>query len=150
MQLILTSTSKNYKDLKQFLSFLQENPLFQQNSFALVQKQVKKKVIVWTLLKSPHINNTAKEQYEVRAYSLRYSIQTENLNRFALLYKKAFAKMFFNVSTEISTYTHTSVTSREPKERRNAIAPCAITKVQHSFPLKKYDVFGETCFNRKR
>jgi len=68
--------SKNLRSLKKFLTFLDEyitsknlNVIVSKSSF---KKVVKRKVI--TLLKSPHVNKRAQEQFEFRFYRAQISL----------------------------------------------------------------------------
>ena len=137
MKLLLTSTSKEYSDLKYFSSFLQKNSLFRKNVLVLVRGKIKKKVKTWTLLKSPHVNNTAKEQFSSNTYLLRYSVQVDSLSTFTLFYKEIVAKLFCHVSTKVSIVS-TPSTASTAKSR-------TMLHTSHAH-LKEYDVYGETHF----
>lgn len=137
MKLLLTSTSKKYSDLKYFSSFLQNNSLSRKNVLILVHGKIKKEVKTWTLLKSPHVNNTAKEQFSSNTHLLRYAIQVDSLSRFALFYKEVVAKLFCHVSTEVSIVS--------PPFTASTAKSSTILQTSQAH-LKEYDVYGETCF----
>lgn len=143
MLLLLTSTSKNYNDLKYFLRFLQEDPLLKENRLTPIRQTVDKKIFTWTLLKSPHVNKTAREQLSSNTYLLKLAIKVENLSRFSLLYKKIPTKMFSNISTTITFVTSSSSVNELPS---NLTKTHVLSEKLPSFSLKEYDVFGEKSF----
>ena len=83
----LTISSKNVRSIQNFLVFwekvVEPNINLIRKTF---QKRSKKKVL--TLLKSPHVNKTAQEQFEFRTYSKQLWIySTHNFNVLILLKK---------------------------------------------------------------
>jgi hypothetical protein len=144
MLLLLTSTSKNYNDLKYFLRFLRQDSLLEENRLTPIPQTVDKKIFTWTLLKSPHVNKTAREQLSSNTYLLKLAIRVENLSRFSLLYKRIPTKMFSNVSTTVTFVTSSSSAMNK--------LPLNLTKTRVSpkkltpFSLKEYDVYGENSF----
>ena len=105
MQLLLTLSAKRYSDLKDFLYFLQENSLLEKDLFRPTLQKVRKEKFMWTLLKSPHVNKTAREQFSIDHYKVKLTIQIETVNRFILIFKKLPNSLISKVSTQLCLYT---------------------------------------------
>jgi ribosomal protein S10 len=78
-------SSKNEDSLKKFLTFISEiktTNLFITN----FPKQNIKKVV--TVLKSPHVNKSAQEQFEYRIYTKNLSVSSFQQNKFLSLFKR--------------------------------------------------------------
>lgn len=142
MQLLLTLSAKRYSDLKDFLYFLQENSLLEKDLFRPTLQKVHKEKFTWTLLKSPHVNKTAREQFSLDHYKIKLTIQIESVNRFILIFKKLPNSLVSKVSTQLCLYTFNDsiVVLRDNKN---------ITSATQNSLLKmiKYDIFGERCLS---
>ena len=142
MQLLLTLSAKRYSDLKDFLYFLQENSLLEKDLFRPTLQKVRKEKFMWTLLKSPHVNKTAREQFSIDHYKVKLTIQIETVNRFILIFKKLPNSLISKVSTQLCLYTFNDsiVVLRDKKN---------ITSATQNSLLKmiKYDIFGERCLS---
>jgi ribosomal protein S10 len=78
--------TKNKNSLTQFLYFLKKN--INKNFKAInlyFPKKKNKKVI--TLLKSPHVNKTAQEQFEIKFFSMQLKILTTQTFKFLIFLK---------------------------------------------------------------
>jgi ribosomal protein S10 len=68
--------SKNYNSIKKFLNFFYEQLTFKKIQYHIFkrkfQKPIQKRVV--TLLKSPHVNKTAQEQFEYRIFKKQFTI----------------------------------------------------------------------------
>lgn len=142
MQLLLTLSAKRYSDLKDFLYFLQENSLLEKDLFRPTLQKVRKEKFMWTLLKSPHVNKTAREQFSIDHYKVKLTIQIETVNRFILIFKKLPNSLISKVSTQLclNTFNDSIVVLRDKKN---------ITSATQNSLLKmiKYDIFGERCLS---
>ena len=54
-----------------------------------------------TVLKSPHVNKTAQEQFEYRLYSCHFIIHTNKPFLFLIFFKKILKYMFLGLNVEI-------------------------------------------------
>lgn len=79
--------TKNKNSLKKFLYFLKKNvnKNFSAINFFFPKKNNKK---VITLLKSPHVNKTAQEQFEIKSFSIRLKVVTTQAFKFLIFFKK--------------------------------------------------------------
>lgn len=80
----LEISSKNKQSLQKFLNFL----FNLKNNLTISYKPKRKLKQIITILKSPHINKSAQEQFEYRVYSKTVFINTLQVFKFLLLLKK--------------------------------------------------------------
>jgi ribosomal protein S10 len=78
--------TKNKNSLKKFIYFLSENVNKNFNSINFYYQKKKKKKII-TLLKSPHVNKTAQEQFEMKYFSKKLKIITTQTFKFLIFLK---------------------------------------------------------------
>ena len=95
---LLNISSKNEKSLNNFtklvLKNFKDNNLIKKN-----KKKIKKKRL--TMLKSPHVNKTAQEQFESKIFSINiYIYSTSNINQYIYL-KKIIKKSFHDIKITI-------------------------------------------------
>lgn len=99
-QYYLKIISKNEKSLKNFLSFFFKHL---KTKYNIIQKSVighnHTKII--TLLKSPHVNKTAQEHFELRMFSKQMLIKSSYTNRNIIFLKKILTKLFHDISINI-------------------------------------------------
>jgi|YelNatPaOPRAMG01_1025707.scaffolds.fasta_scaffold08023_1 ribosomal protein S10 len=76
--------SKNKQSLQKFLKFL----FSLKNNLIISYKPKRKLRQIITVLKSPHVNKSAQEQFEYRIYSKTVFINTLQVFKFLLLLKK--------------------------------------------------------------
>lgn len=104
-QYSLKISSKNEKSLNHFLSFFL-NCL--NTKFNIIQKLVRthntKKVI--TLLKSPHVNKTAQEQFEMRIFCKQILAKSFYLEKNLIFIKKMLNKLFKDISVTLEFTTN--------------------------------------------
>lgn len=134
-------SSKDDQTLKRFLLFLSKLnvlPILLKH-FA---KQKKRKHI--TILKSPHINKTAQEQFEFRYYSKEFVIDSRKALTFLLIVKKIKSLSFPGVKLEIRGLFNSEKKSRSFLNQAN---PDKIILNQHQVFQKRYlqsfDCYGE-------
>ena len=117
MQARISLSSISYKDLKYLLCFFNKSSLLQENTSASVRQKVSKKAFTWTLLKSPHVNKSAREQLDKEKHHLVFSTKLENFRVFILLYKKALNCVSSNITIRFVFYTTGEL--RNNTNRRN-------------------------------
>ena len=106
----LKVSCKNKRVLQKFIKFLislNASPIF----IKVFSKHKKQKFV--TVLKSPHVNKTAQEQFEYRFYSKHFLIYSFKPLRFFLLLKKLKSLSFSGINLEVKgsfethkTYKH--------------------------------------------
>lgn len=91
-------SSKDSKVLEKFFQFLLKLEAFP-TVLKHVSKQKKKKFI--TILKSPHVNKTAQEQFEFRFYTKQFVIDSFKPLKFFLILKKIKNLSFPGIKLEV-------------------------------------------------
>jgi ribosomal protein S10 len=96
----LLLTTKNKDSLKNFLHFFNTNI---DKNFNVVKKNIskKKRKVVITLLKSPHVNKTAQEQFEIKFISEHLKISTTQLYKCIIFFKKVKNYIFADLNFRI-------------------------------------------------
>lgn len=110
-QYCLKIVSKNEKSLRNFLFFF-SNHL--KNKFNIIQKLVatpnsKQRI---TLLKSPHVNKIAQEQFEMRIFTKQILTKSFYLEKSIILLKKVLNKLFQDISIHIEYTTNKNIKSK--------------------------------------
>jgi len=92
----LIALSYNNKSLNHFLELLKKHLKNEQTNIIKIGRfvKIKKKV---TVLKSPHVNKTAQEQFEKRKKLVKIILTTKNPNKTIIILKKVFNTMFSDV-----------------------------------------------------
>ena len=103
MFVIIDIYSKNYQSLSNFLEFFCDEKTIHNLKLSLLkiksQRPIKKKV--FTVLKSPHVNKIAQEQFEYRIYKKRLKIFVPQIMLFLILFKKIRFYMFSDLGFKI-------------------------------------------------
>ena len=83
----VTITSRNKNSTNDFFLFFNENTVYKSNVIKkYFQKKIEKKRL--TILKSPHVNKKAQEQFESRLFKKQFTIHTtKNLNYLRVVHK---------------------------------------------------------------
>nr|AEP20706.1 ribosomal protein S10 [Durinskia baltica diatom endosymbiont] len=141
MFLYFNVSSKDNKILKKFLQFLLKlniSPVV----IKYVPKQQKRKFV--TILKSPHINKTAQEQFEFRHYSKKFIVNSVKPLTFFLIIKKLKNLSFSGLKLEVKGLLNFE---RKNKSFLNQLDPDNIILNQHRTYTKRYiqlfDCYGE-------
>jgi ribosomal protein S10 len=97
--------TKNKIALKNFLLFLNKN---MDKNFNLIKKKFKKKKkkIVFTVLKSPHVNKSAQEQFEMNFMSFQLTISTTQVFKILIFLKKLKNSIFADITFKINFFTN--------------------------------------------
>lgn len=96
----LTITSKNKSSLKNFFIFFDKSL----NNFNIIKKYLKKtnKKKFLTILKSPHVNKAAQEQFETRLFSTQVNVYYSPKNlQFLIFLKKVKIYLFPDIKIKI-------------------------------------------------
>lgn len=87
--------SNNHKSLKKLISVFNEFCKRYDSQSSLSGHNKKLKTVVISVLKSPHVNKTAQEQFEYKIFKSKLLLKSKNFLRILLLLKK-FSKIFFS------------------------------------------------------
>ena len=104
----ITLYSKDKTSINHFLEFLQN--ISKMQNFQILKKLLnkknnKKKISV---LKSPHVNKTAQEQFEYIYYSTKISFNSWEIKKYFTFLKKTKNQLFPDISMNIKTKTYFS------------------------------------------
>jgi ribosomal protein S10 len=97
--------AKNKTVLGNFLLFLNKNAC---KNFNLIQKKFKKKKkkFIFTVLKSPHVNKSAQEQFEMNFITLQLTISTTQIFKILIFFKKLKNNIFADIDFKITFFTN--------------------------------------------
>lgn len=95
-------SSKSKKSLNSLLKFLNYSLKIQNLKTPLNYLKKKKTVKKITVLKSPHVNKTAQEQFEYNIYSIRVSFYLYRTKKYLVILKKIKNKLFPDVLIKIN------------------------------------------------
>ena len=98
----LNVSTKSLNTLKCFLNLLRtikKKPYL--NKLKLLESSKKKKNKYYTILKSPHVNKTAREQIGFNIYNKIIYVHTTNIEFFSVILKKIKSDLFFDLSIKI-------------------------------------------------
>lgn len=153
MELLIES--KNRGSIKKFLVLCFKNKLLNCKIIKALTSNLNIKKI--TILKSPHVNKKAQEQFENRLIKKRLEIQTTKNLKYLLFLKKLNSKLFPDIQIKIKSI----LTNKEIKKlkiftpRNFKINECFnlilknkaifkhLVKKKIIFLLKIFDIFGE-------
>lgn len=92
--------SKNQISVKKFLNFFKETS---NTNFKMIQKffYKKEKKTFISILKSPHVNKSAQEQFEIRNHSAQITIQTNQPFKFLIVLKKIKINLFPDINIKL-------------------------------------------------
>lgn len=96
----ISVSSNNLKSIKYFFLFCfyyKNIDLFFNKKY--FKRKQKKKIL--TILKSPHINKKAQEQFEQRTFLRKCTFYSQKLPQYILFFKKVKAHMFSDIKIEI-------------------------------------------------
>ena len=103
-QYCLKISSKNEKSLKNFRIFIFK---YLKTKFNIIQKSghTYKNTQIITLLKSPHVNKTAQEHFEVRIFTKHFFIVSFSSQKHFIILKKILNKLFQDISIRLEFTT---------------------------------------------
>ena len=158
MYLELRVTSKNKQSIKNFLYFFFEKNLI---NIILNKFNKKNKIKKFTILKAPHVNKTAQEQFEYRLIVNKVNWYVFKTLKFLILIKNIQNNLFSDIKIEINIICcninkkiKTKLFSPDKYKNNNTylnqILPKLVKRIKHKKPrrnskyLKMFDIFGET------
>ena len=135
MTIELTLQSKRYLDIRAALNFLIESDCHHSGHNVSSTKPRRKKSLVWTVLRSPHVNKTAREQLKQSVHSERILLFTGTPSKFILFYKKTLRYLFPTVEVSFTSCDKTS-----------KLCPSIVSVKNRTLSLKHLDILGENLF----
>ncbi len=105
MFIIIDLRSNNIRSLKNFQSFLVKNITNEElkNFYSFHSKTTKLKS--FTVLKSPHVNKTAQEQFNYRSYRTKIMLFSSNFSLTLYYLKLIKNNLFINLDIKIKLYS---------------------------------------------
>jgi len=95
----ITIFSKNQISLNNFISFFFNNKIKFNQDIKYFQK--KKKIKIFTILKSPHVNKKSQEQFEYRIFSKQLTLYSNKAFKYLIFLKKVQINLFSDVFLKI-------------------------------------------------
>ena len=147
----ITVSAKENLTLQKFLIFFSKINIFASSIFSQKQKKNSHKFV--TVLKSPHINKTAQEQFEFKVFSVQVTLNPINSFLCLKILKRIFKKSFPGL--KLSFFANSASNKKfSPFSTNGHINPDNI-KLNLKTPKKKikfyfstFDSFGEICIQR--
>jgi ribosomal protein S10 len=145
----VTIVSNNFNSIQKFFLFFFYNKKINFNTIKkYFQKKKKKKTL--TILKSPHVNKTAQEQFEYRIYSKQITIYSSQNFQYLVFLKKVNAHLFPDIQIktkfsvdysmekqiEVLNPTNLKMDLFRNKNRRSS-------KLKTKNLIKTFDTYGE-------
>lgn len=131
----ITFTSKNKKSLTQFIFFLLKYLNKNLNFYLkLNYKPLKKKVL--TILKSPHVNKSAQEQFEFITFKYNLMFFIEKYFKFLVIIKKIKKKLFSDIKMKIN------INDCIYKQPKNYYLPFCSTLISTKSILNHFSFYG--------
>jgi ribosomal protein S10 len=101
----ITIKSKNKTSINEFFLFFRKTKLYNLNIIKkYFQKKMEKKKL--TILKSPHVNKKAQEQFENRLFKKQIKIQTTENLKYLIFLKKLNSKLFPDIKIKLTYKTN--------------------------------------------
>ena len=146
--------SKNSVSLNTFLSFffkVCKNKRIKTHFFS-IQHSKPKLIKKFTVLKSPHVNKKAQEQFEFRVYKNQLSIYSYQNLKILTVLKKIQSRLFADVKVKVKFVFHHKKFEKEKKEKLNPNKIFSKRKCENKLKTKVYlkllDIYGETYFKK--
>ena len=108
--LLLVIKSKNKKSLNNFLFFISNYLKTKKNlvKFFPIKNNIQK----LTLLKSPHVNKTAQEQFESRQFSVKIFLKSKDTKLFSVMLKNLLNILFQDLKISIKIKVSNNLTTQ--------------------------------------
>lgn len=103
MTIVLTISANKKESLKKFVIAIKKLYCLKLESFVVLESK-KKRVV--SVLKSPHVNKSAQEQFEFIVHNQKITIKTRSVSKTYLAILKLRKKGFANVSIKLESTTN--------------------------------------------
>lgn len=162
----ITITSTNPKSLTKFLNLFVK--ITETTELGLINKinrqKLKKKII--TILKSPHVNKKAQEQFELSYFRYKFNLYFTKELKLALLFKKLQKNLFTDIRIKIKSISSKKTATNQKQKVMNPLnivfensSFSHVTAINLKTPLnftsfvkkaiKSLDIYGETFFKSR-
>lgn len=133
---IITLYSKDKESLNSFFKFLKHNLKTQsiQTPLNFIKKKTAKKKI--TVLKSPHVNKTAQEQFEYTIYSIKISFYSYRTKKYLIVLKRIKNQLFPDINIKIDV-------EGSIKNRQTFISSFSLNPNNFTFSLYKFNSMNQ-------
>lgn len=146
MQINLTLFSKNKRSIKNFYALIIriiKNKKFKTN-IQMQYKNGKNRKKKFTILKSPHVNKTAQDQYEYTINVKKIKIYSFQTAKFLIILKKLLNSIFSDVHIKIQ------IKSQKIKSLKKYFKPTNYSTHKTKIPeyLKLFTLYGKCVLNK--
>lgn len=150
MFVIIDIYSKNYNSLSLFLNYFLNNKITKKLNIIVFKtttsQPLQKKV--FTVLKSPHVNKTAQEQFEYRMYKKRLKCFIPQFPLFITHFKRLRFNMFSDINFKIKIISNNKAKKKKIKNQFNMNDYCLdLNDLNLKGYLKILTVCGEFVLN---
>jgi ribosomal protein S10 len=131
--------SKNQFSIKKFLRFFKKS---NNKHFKTIQKKFykKEKRVFFSILKSPHVNKSAQEQFEIKTNSSQINIQTPQQFKFLVILKKMKMNIFPDINIKLRLFFN--------KKNRNVLKQKCFNI--DNFTIEQFLKAKNTIINKRR
>lgn len=144
--------SKNLTSLNRFIQFFNETKLFQKVDLQVytVQSQTLKKKKFFTVLKSPHVNKNAQDQFEYSIYKKQIKCFVSQFQLFLILLKKIKFALFSDINFRINIISNPIFYT---SKLQNQVNIDNYSLIDEELDLVKYlkiiEIYGEVLLKSK-
>lgn len=158
MFILIQIFSKNSNSISNFLKFLYKlktNKILNLN-FTVIQSSQFRKSKKFSVLKSPHVNKKAQEQFEYNVFNKQLKIYVSQLSKFLIIWKTVKSTLFTDVNLTFkfianqnsSNYTTINKVNSDKFIKSKQYLKLLDTKQGKNHSLLLWDVFGEFCLKK--
>ena len=140
---VITLHSKNKKALRLFLKFIHSSLEIQKLQMPISYKKNKNKKQKITVLKSPHVNKTAHEHFELKTYSLSIVLHSYKIQKYILFLKKIKNRLFPGIKIKNKGYfLQKNTVNSKPMDPNNfKFQVYQFNTIKQTLSFKKLKVF---------
>lgn len=136
---VITLYSKDEKSLKLFSQFFHYSLKIRKLQMPLYYKKKKNKKQKIAVLKSPHVNKTAQDHFELRTYSLSIVVNSYKTQKYVLFLKKIKNQLFPEIKIKIKGYIFI----------KNSIKNKFLNPNNFTFQVSKFNLIKQTLNFKK-
>ena len=152
MFVIIDIYSKNRNSLKTFVNFFCDENLLLNLQVDMLKTKARKptKKTVITVLKSPHVNKIAQEQFEYRVYKKQFKCFVPQILLFLIFFKKLRANLFSDIKFKFKIISNKKFETTKLKHTFNVDSYCLVHKELNLIRyLNLLTIYGESVLKLK-
>jgi ribosomal protein S10 len=152
MFIIIDVYSKNYNTLRNFLEFFFTEKINQKlmGSVLTIKSQRPTRKKIFSILKSPHVNKTAQEQFEYRIYKKRLKCFVPKIKLFLIALKKIRFFLFSDLGFKIKLISNNRFEKKKFKNTFNVDNFCLVYEELNLLQyIKLFEISGEFILKLK-